>query len=169
MQLDIKDRFMIANQLKILEKLYPEEASYYSEHRTAVEKGFSLHYSSLVEHFYEEMTEEECREVLEILNMYRLITFSYDRIENPKGIDIRWLKFKGFDENNEVKQFSYVQYIICELGRFDEFRDGDNYQSFNSQTPTLEQYRRMLDYWNSLDDKVNLTTDQLIELLEVEV
>ncbi len=63
MELNEKDRLIIANQLKIIEKLYPEEADYYAKHGKVVEQGYKLHYSWLVEHLYDEMTEDECREV----------------------------------------------------------------------------------------------------------
>lgn len=167
MHLDKKDRLIIANQLKILEKLYPEEASYYAQHRTAVENGYSLHYSWLFENFSDEMTEVECREVLDILDMYRAITFSYERIEDPSGINDSWLKFSGFDGNNESRQFSYVQYFIIDLGRYDELKYEAEYPDFNSHMPTLEKYRRMLNHWSSLNRTFHLSKTQLTELLEV--
>jgi hypothetical protein len=167
MQLDKKDRLIIANQLKILEKLYPEEATYYAQHRKAVENGYSLHYSWLVENFYEEMTEAECREVLDILDMYRAITFSYKKISDTSGIQDSWLKFRGFDGNKESKQFSYVQYFISDLGRFPELKYEAEYPDFNSHMPTLVKYRRMLDHWNSHGKSFNLSKAQLTELLEV--
>jgi uncharacterized protein YfbU (UPF0304 family) len=167
MHLNPKDRLIIANQLKILEKLYPEEASYYAQHRKAVENGYSLHYSWLVEHFYEEMTEAECREVLDILDMYRAITFSYQKLADPSGIDEYWLRFRGFDGNNESKQFSYVQYFISDLGRFEELKYEADYPDFNSHMPTLEKYRQMLAHWHSHGKSFDLSKDELTELLEV--
>ncbi|MDR4493908.1 MAG: YfbU family protein [Nitrospirales bacterium] len=167
MQLDKKDRLIIANQLKILEKLYPEEATYYAQHRKALEYGYSLHYSWLVENFFEEMTVDECREVLEILNMYRAITFSYKKIQDTSGIQDSWLKFQGFDGNNESKQFSYAQYFISDLGRFDELKYEAEYPDFNSHMPTLEKYRRMLAWWNSHGRSFELSKNQLVELLGV--
>src|SRR5258708_8853622 len=118
MHLDKKERLILSNQLKILEKLYPEEATYYALHRKALENGYSLNYEWLVEHFSEAMTETECLEVLDILDMYRAITFSYAKIKDPAGIEDFWLKFRGFDGNNETSQYSYAQYFVADLGRF---------------------------------------------------
>jgi hypothetical protein len=118
--LNIKDRLIIANQLKILEKLYPEEAESYSTQRKAIEKGYKLHYSWLTEWFYEEMPEDECREVLDILEMYRAITFSYQKAQDKKGLEESKIKFRGFDGNEESKQFGYAMYFIADLGRYDE-------------------------------------------------
>lgn len=167
MHLDIKDRLIIANQLKILEKLFPDEASYYAQQRKAVENGYSLNYSWLVEYFYDEMTEDECREVLDILDMYRAITFSYRKLNDASGIDSLWLKFPGFDGNDESKQFSYVQYFILDLGRFEELKYGSEYPDFNSHMPTLDKYRRMLAHWRALGKSFDLNKAQLSELLEV--
>ncbi len=167
MHLELKDRLIIANQFKILEKLYPEEASYYSQHRKAVEEGYTLHYSWMVEHFYEEMTEEECREVLGILNMYRAITTSYGKLEDKEGIEVFWLKFRGFDGNNEPKQFAYAQYFISDLGRFEELKYGSDYANFNSHMETLDKYRKMLAHWVGHGKSFELSKAQLIELLKV--
>ena len=165
MKLDLKDRLIISNQLKILERLYPDEAEYYSQHRTAVERGYSLHYSWLVEHFHDEMTDAECSEVLNVLDMYRAIAFSYDKLTDKSGIDEYFLEFKGFDGNNESKQFSYVQYFILGLGRFNELRYGAKYPDFNSHMPTLEKYRKMLEEWDQLGKPIELNKKTLIQLL----
>jgi uncharacterized protein YfbU (UPF0304 family) len=166
MELSEKDRLIIANQLKILEKLYPEEAEYYAQHRKAIEHGYRLHYDWLTEHFYEEMTEEECKEVLDILEMYRIITFSFQKLSDKKGVDERRLRFQGFDGNEEGRQFSYALYFIVDLGRFDELRYGAQYPDLNSHAPMLDQYRRMLTVWHSFDNRFELNKAQLCQVLE---
>ena len=47
MKLDIKERLALSYQLKILEKLYPEDQEYYANHRKAIEDGYELHYRCL--------------------------------------------------------------------------------------------------------------------------
>jgi uncharacterized protein YfbU (UPF0304 family) len=169
MELSIKDRLIIANQLKILERLYPEEAGGYSIHRKAIENGYKLHYSWLTNHFCEEeMSEEECREVLSILDMYRAITFSYQRAEDKEGLDESEIMFRGFDVNHEVKQFGYVMYFIVDLQRFPELRGEGEYPDFNSHgSVTLSKYKKMLQIWNQYGDenKQSLTIAQIRNLL----
>lgn len=167
MKLNDKERLIIANQLLILEKLYPNESEYYAKRRKAVEQGYTLHYSQLTEHLYEEMTEEECKEVLDILNMYRAITFSYQKISDETDIDDSDIKFPGFSGNNEIKQLSYTHYFVVELDRFLELRDGNEYPDFNSHFPMIDRYRRMLQVWNAYDDKHHLTEEQIKKLLHV--
>jgi uncharacterized protein YfbU (UPF0304 family) len=168
MELTCKDRLIIANQFKILEKLYPEEAQDYSQHRKAVENGYSLHYSWLTENFNEEMTKEECQDVLDILEMYRAITFSYKKITDQSDINHDWLEFKGFDGHKETRQLSYAQYFITDLGRYEELKYGAEYPDFNSGRGTLEKYRRMLNYWvNDTAKSFELSKSQLKELLAI--
>ncbi len=57
MDLSLKDRIIISNQLRILEALYPDEADWYANHRKAVEQGYKLHYGWIAEHFSDEMSE----------------------------------------------------------------------------------------------------------------
>ena len=166
MELSIKDRYIISNQLKILEALYPQDADFYANHRKAIEQGYKLHYSSLVDYFYDEMTEDECREILDILSMYRAITFSAMRLDDQAALEDRDLSFPGFDGNDEALQLSYVHYFIVDLGRFDELKGEQDYPSFNSHLPMLETYQSMLEIWRSFDNKNELNADQIIQLLE---
>jgi len=165
MDLSIKDRLIIANQLKILEKLYPEEANDYSNHRKAIEHGYKLHYSWLTDYFFEEMSEVESKEVLKIFDMYRAITFSYQKAEDKEGLEESKIKFHGFDGNNEGKQFGYTLYFVVDLGRYTELTGGAEYPDFNSHCGMLSKYRKMLEIWNQYKDNYSLTIAQIKELL----
>ena len=166
MYLSIKERLIIANQLKILEKLYPEEAKGYSEHRKAIEHGFKLHYSWLTECLHEEMPEAESREVLDILAMYSAITFSYKKAEDKEGLEESKIKFHGFDGNNEGNQFGYALYFIVDLGRYTELTGGAEYPDLNSHGRIeIDDYKKMLNIWNQYEDKSSLTIAQIKELL----
>jgi hypothetical protein len=166
MDLSEKDRWMIANQLKILEKLYPEEAKNYSVQRKAIERGYKLHYLGLTEYFEKEMPEEKCKEVIEILNMYRAITFSYQKAEDKEGLEESAIRFEGFDGNEEGEQFGYTLYFIEDLGRFDELRGGAEYPYLNSHRNMLYKYRKMLQIWYQYEKRHPLTIAQIKELLE---
>jgi len=160
------ERLLIVNHLKILEKLYPEEAREYSKEREALEKGFTLQYRSVFDNLYEEMSEEACKEVLDILNMYRSITFSFKELPHSEGIDEKDLKFEGFDGNNETSQYSYVQYYILRLGCFEELRYDMKYPDYNSHSPRLPKYRRMLATWRKCEDSSRLTAAEIKKIIE---
>lgn len=160
------ERLIIANQFKILEKLYPEEAEYYAKNRKALENGYKLHYQWIIENIYDEMSEDECQEVVDILNMYRSLTFSYQKLSDKSGIDESEIKFPGFDGNNETRQYSYTNYFIMDLERFDELRGGSEYADFNSHSEMLDRYRRMLNEWKKYDDRHNLSRDAIISIVK---
>lgn len=165
MNLTLAERLIISNQFKILEKLYPEEAEFFSTHRTAVENGYKLHYDDLVENFFDEMPEEESLEILEILSMYRALTFSHQKLKDKSGIKADDIRFKGFDGNEETSQYLYTKFFILELGRFDELRYGNDHPDFNSHFPMLNQYRDMLRVWNSFEKNFNLNEKQILAIL----
>lgn len=161
--MDKLKRYELINQLLILEKLYPDEADYYAKNRKALEYGFELQYSWLTENLSEGLTVEECREVLDILDMYRSITFSWNRL-NPKERIPDNIKFKGFDGNNESALRSYVQYFVMDLERFEELKYGQSFPSFNSHTRMLERYKNQLRIWRNFD--YELTEEQIALILE---
>jgi uncharacterized protein YfbU (UPF0304 family) len=167
MKLDKKERLKFSYMLKILEKLYPEEQDYYATHRKAIEEGYELHYEWLTEHLYEGLTEAQCREVLDILDMYRGIIFSFNAIKEPKKITADNVAFPGFDGNNETLQMTYAQYFIQDLGRYKEIEES-NGGYFNSHSHTLGRYRAMLQKWNSLeqDVKYKMSEETLLDLVK---
>ncbi len=165
MKLSKKDRLIIANQLKILAKLYPSESNEYENQRKAIESGYSLNYSGIFDSIYDEISKEECQEVIDILNMYRAITFSFQKLKDKVDIDEYYLKFQGFDGNNETDQYSYVCYFVIDLNRFQELKYGLEYPDLNSHSPMLEKYRKMLEVWKESYNKNQLTKEDIIKII----
>lgn len=168
MDLTKKERLGFIYQLRILEALYPDDADYYAKHRTALEEGFALHYDWLVENMSEDMSEEECREVLDILEMYRAITFGIGKLPADDPLQKHHLaKFPGFDGNNESRQMSYTRYFVVDLDRYSELQQ-DEYPYFNSHAPMLETYRRMLGHWRDVAQRHELTRQDIATILGAE-
>lgn len=167
MELNKFERLQLINQFKILEKLYPEEEKYYSEHRQALEEGYSLHYKWIFDGLWEELSEGQCKEVLDILEMYSAITISYGQLKNKEEFqEDPWLKFRGFDGNNESHLMSYCHYFIIDLKRYEELTYGAEFPDFNSHLPSLDKYRRMLEVWSNLQQKYHLSPQVLKQILE---
>jgi uncharacterized protein len=154
MELTLKDRLMLVNQYMILEKLYPHDADHYASLRTAVASGYVLHYADCVEWFFGELSKDDCREVLDILSMYSSLNFGFKDLHAASGIDLGRIKFIGFDGNNEAKLVGYTNYLIEDLGKFEELKNHN--PGFNSHCPMLEQYRGMLAEWRRSADRYNL-------------
>lgn len=105
---------MLSNQYRILEKLYPEEAEHHARAREVLEDGYELNYDWIAEHIAERpMSEDECKEDLDILDMFSALERSYARFaEKPAGVDERDVRFHGFDGNHETEQLGYASFLI---------------------------------------------------------
>lgn len=156
MKLTRTERWILSNQYRILEKLYPEDADAFRDAQDALNSGYELEYGHLAERIYAEkhtLNEDECREVLDILAMFRDLKYGYKEVGGEKGTGVEeWLvQFSGFDGNNESSHLGYCRYI-CDPkhGRFQELDRGDDY---NSHMPSLDRYRRMLDEWRPRSER----------------
>lgn len=168
LKLDKKERLNLSYQLKILEKLYPEEREHYANHRKAIEDGYELHYSWLTEHISDDvLTREESREVLDILEMYSDIYFSYEALKPPTKITHEFIKFPGFDGNNESKRLDYTIYFIEDLGRFQFIKELTK-SHYNSPQKMIPKYQKMLEKFKiiSTEERKNLSEEQIIDLIK---
>jgi len=159
-----KDRWLFAQTLRLLELQSPAEARELAQHREALEEGYELHYSWLFEHLWGGLTSHECREVLDVLDMYRAIAYAVKR--HGVELDTMWFPFPGFDGNAETAQMAYTRYFVNRLGRYGELEEQGVDPSFNSHLPTLPKYRNMLHVWREEFNKSHdLSSDQVQALL----
>ncbi len=165
MELTKKERLALIYQLKILEALYPDERSDYALKRTALENGYELHYDWLFEDISAGLTADQCKEILDVLDMYRAITFGLQRLEPDHPLQSQELaKFRGFDGNNEGHLMAYVRYFIMDLERYEELKPG-KFPTFNSHTPMLSTYREMLRRWNPIPNKYELSEQDIASVI----
>lgn len=161
MELSVKDRLILINQFLILEKLYPESALPYSRLITALKEGYALSYHSMDDWIDPEGLDlAQCREVHEILEMFRALTLSLGRLKDRSGIDEGAVAFDGFDGHEEAKLMGYARFVLDDEERFPELRPGAG-DDFNSHRPMLDRYRRMLREWRACADRANLTRDDI--------
>lgn len=175
MKLDRKERFAIANQLKILEALYPEEASHYAIQRTAFEDGYESHYEWAMESISNDvLSEEESDEVINTLDMFSALKRSVQKLDDKTGLDEYDFKFRGYDGNHpkECKLLGYARYFVIELERFQDVLDGQtSHFDFNSHMEIRSVYSRMLSEWMKvpsgieLGSRHNLTKAQIQTIL----
>jgi uncharacterized protein YfbU (UPF0304 family) len=167
MKLSRVERWMLVNQMRILEALYPDEAKSISEQREALEEGYELHYGEFAQHIYDDkdtLSEEGCREVLNILSMHQTLKRAYDKLEEKSGIEDHRVRFAGFDGNDAVEgtMMAYARwYCNSHGGRFKDLDRGDD---FNSHALMLDSYRSMLKEWEKSADKNRLTKDDIIRI-----
>ena len=168
MKLDIKERLSLSYQLKILEKLYPEDKEYYANHRKAIEDGYELHYTWITEHLSEGLTSEECTFVLDVLDMYAALHFSYKQLKDSTKLSDKSVKFPGFDGNNETMYMAYTKYFIEDLDRFNEIKETTN-GYYNSHSRMIPKYRKMLEAWKVIKKPYTyeITEEQILELINI--
>lgn len=168
MNLDIKERLILSYLLKILEKLEPNEADYYARNRKAIEHGYSLHYNWITENLHEEMSENDCKFVLDVLDMFRNLNYSYIKGNLSDEKLKEKIRFKGFDGNREINFLSYAHYFMHDLDRYNELHDNSEHPNYNTHYPVVEKYKRMLEVWKKvkISDMGILTLQQINEILK---
>ena len=162
------ERLSLINQFLILEKLYPEEGDHYESKRLAIERGYQSHYNDIFVHLWDEMPADKTRKVLDILEMYRAITWGLSEYFPNDKIEEKY-KFHGFDGNNESEELSYCHYFIVNLKRYQELVYNPEYPSFNSHREMLPTYERRLDVYNKVKNKnafTQLSLEKIDEIFE---
>lgn len=167
MELNIKERLQLSYQLRILEKLYPDEQDYYANHRKAIEDGYQLHYDWITEHLSEGLTKDECTFVLDVLDMYSNLYFTV-RDFKDSDLTLDSVKFPGFDGNNEIMFMAYTKYFIEDLDRFGEIQESTN-GYYNSHMRMIPKYKKMLLKWKEYrtDYTYKITEENVKELLGI--
>ncbi|WP_201534101.1 YfbU family protein [Psychrobacter immobilis] len=127
---------------------------------------------------FEDQDEPEIvKEVLDILDMWNFIEYSYEHLSekekeyldeivtNPFGKDP---KFPGFDGNSESSYMGTASFIVNELDRFEEFKG----RNFNSHSPSLDGHGRMLTVFKEIRETINfgpLSVEDLAKILKERV
>jgi uncharacterized protein YfbU (UPF0304 family) len=102
-------------------------------------------------------------EVRDILTMFSAIKKVYDSSADKAGVNELWVKFLGFDGNNEYEHLHCMGQVCCgrswgNLGHIGEM---------NSHMPYLRQYQRMVSEWKHSANPQELTQADLIRITRV--
>jgi uncharacterized protein len=160
-----QQRLVLAQQHEILALLHADD-EYESRHHDALaellRQGYAGEYGDVFSALHAEMSRSECKLLWDILDMFRVIEVSIDRLSaddrSALGDDTRrWLRFAGFDMNDsrESRLLRYVHYLV-DSERWTEIKPrlaeiGDN---GNSHSRRLPSYERMLAVYTPIDEQV---------------
>lgn len=165
MELSKKDRLILINQYKILAELNKNEKAYYEELIDVLENGYSIFYNSLDKWISEEMTKDQSKLVLDILDIYRSIEDLKRATNNQKLMEHPSSIFRGFDGNNESEYRAFCLFLIEKQEKFQEqlqyFLKTDR---LNSHMPMLNKYKRMVAMSQKFDIW-HLSVNQALEIL----
>lgn len=164
--LDKKDRILLINQYKILAALNIEERDHYQELIEILENGYSIFYSNIDYWVSEEMSSDEGRFVLDILDLYRAIEDLKRSSKDEKITSHPNSFFRGFDGNNETEYMGFCRFLIETQGKFQEQKPylikNDN---LNSHMPMIPKYTRMLRKKEELGISFRITPDEAIQIM----
>lgn len=167
------DRFLLSNQLRILEALNPEEAHDIAVQREALERGYEMLYEWGMDHIYDgddAMTVEESTEVWDTLDMFDAINRAAEGLGTAELQENSFAKFRGYDGNNETKFMTFAAFTMQRLQRFEKvpmLKPG----YWNSHMPMRQTYNRMLAEWRKVptERRFELTENELSTVLNAHV
>ncbi len=154
----------------------PHDGEYHERMIEVLEHGFTAEYSDEFTAIYDELPLEECRLVMDILDMFRVLGASVEAIGTDAVRQIgehadHALRFAGFDFNNsrEGRMADYAAYLIRH-GRWTEMAVyfDDNHERGNSHMPTLDTYLRMLAVYKPIWERITVGVGRGRYLLDEE-
>lgn len=164
MEMTNAQRLILSNQYYLMSQMDPENSAKYQRLQTIVERGYELQMHELNKEFGC-LTEVECREIIDIMEMYHAMQESNKMLEEGerKEVDQRRLQFLGFDIASEAQIVHYVRFLVDSEGLYPQFDKADHH--FNSQMPMLDKYRRMLTTWRNCPRQYHLCATELSQIL----
>lgn len=155
--LRIIDRQVLSLLHRILARVLPEDASdvdgdleYQLMRAQILEEGFTGEYWFETAGFRTELSKRDCGRVLDILDMFRIVTYSIDHLAKEgspieEGLAFQ-LEFRGFDHNDALESHmaDYVEFLMRD-DRWTELKPQlERNDNGNSHHRTLDTYLRML-------------------------
>ncbi|WP_374498205.1 YfbU family protein [Vogesella indigofera] len=122
------------------------ESDSYMKIATNLRDGHEWLYSQMFDYFADVLDEESAQHVLDILQLYDALKFSYEKLADKSGIDPSDIEFDGFDGNNESEMLGFADALFKDA-RFESLLKG---RDLNSHYPTYDVYCRMLEKWDEL-------------------
>ncbi len=162
MEMTHAQRLILSNQYKMMAMMDPDNAERYRRYQTIIERGYGLQLRELDRDF-DEMSEETCRTIINVMEMYHALQVSRDNLKEQEMPDARRVAFIGFDAATESRYLSYVRFMVNTEGRYTHFDSGSH--GFNSQTPMWEKYQRMLNVWLACPRQYHLSSVEIQQIL----
>ncbi|CCN83692.1 conserved hypothetical protein [Vibrio nigripulchritudo SFn27] len=163
MEMTNAQRLILSNQYYLMSQMDPDNSAKYQRLQTIVERGYELQMQELNKE-YGCLDETQCREVLEIMEMYHAMQESNKMLADldREQVDQRRLNFLGFDIASEAQLVNYVRFLVDSEGLYTQFDKADHH--FNAQMPMLEKYRRMFKTWKACPRQYHLSAAEFAQI-----
>lgn len=175
------DRQVLSLLHRILGRVLPEDANdvdgdceYQLLRAEILEAGYTGEYWLETAGFQTELSRRDCGRVHDILDMFRIITYSIDRLEEDgSSVDEKvkfGLEFMGFDHNDALEghMASYVEFLMRD-DRWTELKPQlERNDNGNSHHRVLDVYMRMLAEYRRIMDSRGRGLDRMDYFLSLE-
>lgn len=165
------DRWMLYNQFEILRKLSENkgeagqgDVEQYERYQEIISAGYERNYDVISRPIDPAMEYGDGEEVIKILEMYRAIHNACLE-DDCSEISSPYLRFRGFDGNNEASFHAFARHIIFEQGLFAESNPGSD-DKLNTHSPVLDKYQRMLEEWQKIENNNSLTKQDVKRIVD---
>ena len=162
MEMSSTQRLILANQYKLMALLDSQNAKQYQRMETIVRGGFALELKELDKDF-SDISEQECKTVLDTLEMYNALQVSYNNLADKSALNPHRLQFVGYCAVREKKYLNYLRFITATEGKYQEFMQCEH--GCDSQTPMWDKYIKMLDAWRSCPHEYHLSMEEILKIL----
>lgn len=164
--MQIVDRQVLSLLHRILARVLPEDANdvdgdleYQLRRAKILEEGYTGEYWYETAGFRTELSKRDCGRVSDILQMFRIITYSIQRLAKdgtPVSEDLAYqLAFQGFDHSDSLEghMASYVNFLMRDGEHWTELKPQlERADNGNSHSPELDTYLRMLAEYRRIMD-----------------
>jgi len=134
------------------------DPQYQLEQAKVIEEGFTGEYYRLIAGLSPELSRRDSDRVLDVLEMFRYITFSLEKLKHDDvAVDdklVRDLEFQGFDHNDSLEghMARYVRFLMND-DRWEELKkQAAHHDNGNSHMQILDVYLRMLAEYRRIMD-----------------
>ncbi|HYH82415.1 MAG TPA: YfbU family protein [Longimicrobium sp.] len=164
MKLSRTERWMLANQYRIMAALYPQQAALYNDYVVALERGYASVIDRLARHVTRDDTDhKESEEVDTILEMFDSLQRSFRTLDDPYGMEAYQMQFPGFDGKTEADYLGYAHFALERERRHENLATAGN---LDTGTPMLRSYRRMVDEWKRRSRDGEISRADILAILE---
>ena len=167
MKLTPAERWILANQYRILERLEPKKKDEHKDARTVMENGYELDYDELsgIKEPPKTMSEAECKKVHDIADMFLALKRAYRQLDEDTKAELteEAVAFVGFSDRREIKYMEYARLSYASRG-FPGFDLSDDFGDWERPT-YLDIYERMLAAWRKSGASPNPTEEDLTRIV----
>lgn len=159
------ERLQLVNQYKILEKLDSENERQYLTLRKILETGITFCYDKVFEDLSQELGSEESYFVVNVVNMFLILQYSFEQLQDKRGLEEGDVLFFGFDKRDDDEW----RFLECWRRTWTHWHKSLKFAPDGSRGLSTGRYAKMLEKWNVISQKhkegYKLTKEEIKEII----